>query len=171
MAKAGALICLLIVSVDVVAGTFGIKAEINSNKVTHTRLRGSSSSACKGPSHEAFKSGLVAATLQAIAHIAVNLLWGCMCMCFSEELERSAFNLRLWFACLILSWIVVAIGFPMLVIGMLANSKSEGSCGITHSHFLLIGGVLCFAHGLCCIAQYVSAPVTIGHEATNNVYP
>lgn len=36
MAKAGALICLLIVSVDVVAGTFGIKAEINSNKVQIT---------------------------------------------------------------------------------------------------------------------------------------
>ncbi|XP_031249858.1 uncharacterized protein LOC116107709 [Pistacia vera] len=167
MGRAGALICLIIVAVDVVAGTFGIKAEINSKKVTHMRLRSSSNYGCKERSHEAFKLGLVAATLQAISHIAANLLGGCMCICCTEELERSASNRQLWFACLILSWIVVAIGFPMLIIGMLENSKSEGSCGIIHSHFLLTGGLLCFVHGFFCIALYVSAAVSFGHESSN----
>ncbi|KAJ0103665.1 hypothetical protein Patl1_04401 [Pistacia atlantica] len=92
MGRAGALICLIIVAVDVVAGTFGIKAEINSNKVTHMRLRSSSNYGCKERSHEAFKLGLVAATLQAISHIAANLLGGCMCICCTEELERSGFQ-------------------------------------------------------------------------------
>ncbi|KAL5802645.1 hypothetical protein ACOSQ4_030950 [Xanthoceras sorbifolium] len=156
MTKVGVLVCLVIVAMDAVAGILGIKAEVAKNKVTvHMRL--TRNSGCKEPSPEAFKLGLAAAVLQALAHIVANLLGGCMCICCTEELERSAVNRQLWFACLILSWIVVAIGFPMLVIGMLENSKSRESCGILHNHFLLIGGLFCFLHSLFCIAFYVSA--------------
>lgn len=53
---------------------------------------------------EVFKLGLAAAALQAVAHIVANLLGGFMCICCTEELERSTANRQLWFASLALSW-------------------------------------------------------------------
>ncbi|KAK9269026.1 hypothetical protein L1049_000794 [Liquidambar formosana] len=164
MAKIGVFVCLLIVVIDVVAGILSIEEEIAQNKVKHMRLR---SSACKEPSHDAFKLGLAAAALLALAHITTNLLGGCMCICSPEEIEKSSIHRQLSFSCLIFSWITVAIGFPMLIIGMLENSKSRGSCGITHHHFLSIGGILCFVHGLFCIAFYIAATASIKVENTN----
>lgn len=57
--------------------------------------------------------------------------------------------------------IVLAVGLSMLVIGTSSNHKSRGSCGFTHHHFLSIGGILCFVHGLFSVAYYASATASI----------
>ncbi|KAK3199447.1 hypothetical protein Dsin_022862 [Dipteronia sinensis] len=102
MTKVGILVCLVIVAMDDVAGILGIKAEVAKNKVIH--MRQMRSFGCKEPSPEAFKLGLAAALLQALAHITANLLGGCTCICCTEDLERSASNRQFLFTCLILSW-------------------------------------------------------------------
>ncbi|GLU23536.1 hypothetical protein SLE2022_395340 [Rubroshorea leprosula] len=157
MAKICAFICVLIVAIDVTAGVLSIEAEMGKDRVRYKRLNDFE---CQEPYDRAFKFGLAAATLLGLAHITENLVGGCMCMCFTEELERSSFNRQLWFTCIIVSWIVVAIGFPTLVVGMLENSKSKGSCWTLPHHFLFIGGICCFIHGLLCVAFYVSASVS-----------
>lgn len=58
---------------------------------------------------------------------------------------------------MLLSRIVLAVGLSMLVMGTSTNHKSSGSCGFTHHHFLSIGGILCFVHGLFSVGYYVSA--------------
>ncbi|TXG67337.1 hypothetical protein EZV62_008612 [Acer yangbiense] len=167
MTKVGVLVCLVIVVMDAVAGILGIKAEVAKNKVIH--MRQMKNSGCKETSPEAYKLGLAAAALQALTHIIANLLGGCMCICCTEDLERSAANRQFLFTCLVLSWIVVAIGFPMLIIGMLQNSKSKESCEILHNHFLLIGGIFCFLHSLLCIAFYVSTNFRFKNETNNTL--
>ncbi|GKV45767.1 hypothetical protein SLEP1_g52814 [Rubroshorea leprosula] len=157
MANICSFVCVLIVAVDVAAGVLSIEAEIAKDEVTHKRLKDFK---CEEPNDRAFKFGLAAATLLGLAHITEDLVGGCMCMCFTEELERSSSSRQLWFACIIVSWIVVAIGFPTLVVGMLENSKSKGSCWTLPHHFLFIGGICCFIHGLLCVAFYVSASVS-----------
>ncbi|GLT83481.1 hypothetical protein SLE2022_017690 [Rubroshorea leprosula] len=154
MANVYAFVCVLTVAVDVAAGVLSIQAEIAKDEVAYRRLEDFE---CQEPNNRAFKLGLAAATLLALAHITANLLGGCMCLCFSEELERSSSSRQLWFACIIVSWIVVAIGFPTLVMGMLENSKSKWSCRVLHHHFLFIGGIFCFIHGLLTVAFYVFA--------------
>ncbi|GKV45768.1 hypothetical protein SLEP1_g52815 [Rubroshorea leprosula] len=157
MANICAFVCVLIVAVDIAAGVLSIEAEIAKDEVTHKRLKDFK---CEEPNDRAFKLGLAASTLLGLSHIIENLVGGCMCLCFTEELERSSSSRQLWFACIIVSWIVVAIGFPLLVMGMLENSKLKGSCRILHHHFLFIGGITCFVHGLLSAAFYVSASVS-----------
>ena len=54
---------------------------------------------CKESNRDAFKLGLAAAVLLALAHVTSNLLSGCMCTGFMEELERSSSTkLKIWFA-------------------------------------------------------------------------
>ncbi|XP_010241029.1 PREDICTED: uncharacterized protein LOC104585750 [Nelumbo nucifera] len=156
-----ALICLLIMAMDITAGILGIQAEIDQNKEKHIRLW---IFECRNPSYEAFKLGLVAAALLALAHVLANLIGGCVCICSQMELETASANKQLAVGCLILSWIIVGVGFLMLIIGTMANLKSRRSCGISHHHFLSIGGVLCFVHGLFCTAYYVSAAAAIKEE-------
>ncbi|KAF8409466.1 hypothetical protein HHK36_005542 [Tetracentron sinense] len=160
----GVFVCLLIVAMDIIAGILGIQAEITQNKVKHLRLW---IFECREPSHEAFKLGLAAASILALAHVIANLLGGCICICSKEEFQRSSANKQLSVACLIFSWIILAVGFSMLIIGTLANSKNRRSCGISHHRFLSTGGILCFVHGLFCTAYYVSATATIGEEKMN----
>lgn len=157
----GVFVCLLIVALDVTAGILGIEAESAQNKVKHMRLW---IFECRDPSHGAFKLGLAAAALLAIAHVISNLLGGCMCICSQEELQKASANRQLSLACLIFSWIILAVGFAALVIGTLANNKSRASCGFSHHHFLSIGGILCFVHALFCVAYYVSANATHSEE-------
>ncbi|KAJ1382489.1 hypothetical protein SESBI_44214 [Sesbania bispinosa] len=156
--EAGIFLCLLIVIMDVTAGILGIEAEIAQNKVKHLRLW---LFECRDPSHKAFMLGLGAAVLLALAHVVANLLGGCNCLCSQQDLEKAPPNRQLSMACLILTWIVLAVGLSMLVIGTSSNNKSRGSCGFTHHHFLSIGGILCFVHGLFCVAYYVSATASI----------
>ncbi|KAK4577376.1 hypothetical protein RGQ29_027753 [Quercus rubra] len=159
MAKiVGAFICLLIVVMDVMAGILGIEAEIEQNKVKHLRLW---IFECKEPSEQAFKLGLGAAALLALAHVIANLLGGCNCICSQEELEKASPSRQLSVACLIFTWIIFAVGLSMLVIGTLSNRKSRASCGFTHHHFLSIGGILCFVHGLFSVSFYVSTTANL----------
>ncbi|XWS39550.1 hypothetical protein CRYUN_Cryun18bG0064900 [Craigia yunnanensis] len=111
----------------------------------------------RDPSHDAFKLALGAAALLTLAHVLANLLGGCMCVCSQEEFQRASPNRQLSVACLIFTWIILAVGLSTLVIGILSNNKSRASYGFTHHHFLSIGGILCFVHGLFSVAYYVSA--------------
>uniref|UniRef100_A0A5B7BBJ7 Uncharacterized protein n=1 Tax=Davidia involucrata TaxID=16924 RepID=A0A5B7BBJ7_DAVIN len=155
MAKmVGVLVCLLIVAMDIGAGILGIKAEAAQNQVKHLRLW---IFECKDPSHKAFMLGLVAAALLGIAHVLANLLGGCTNICSQEEFQKASPNKQLSLACLIFTWVILAVGLSMLVIGTISNNKSRASCGFTHHHFLSIGGILCFVHSLFCVAYYVSA--------------
>ncbi|XP_022735560.1 uncharacterized protein LOC111288867 [Durio zibethinus] len=167
MAKAGVFVCLVIVIVDVAAGILSIEAEMTKNKVT--RYMSLKSFECQEPNDQAFKLGLAAATLLALSHVTANLLGGYMCICCTEELERSTASRQSWFGCLVLSWIVVAVGFPTLVMGMLENSKSKGSCQVLHHHFLFVGGILCFIHGLLSVAFYVSVSVTFERGSSHGL--
>ncbi|TKY48775.1 hypothetical protein E2542_SST26197 [Spatholobus suberectus] len=151
---AGIFLCLLLVIMDITAGILGIEAEIAQNKVKHLRLW---IFECKDPSHKAFMLGLIAAVLLALAHVIVNLLGGFNCLWSQQEVDKASPNRQLSMASLILTWIVLAVGLSMLVIGTSSNKKSRGSCGFTHHHFLSIGGILCFVHGLVSVVYYVSA--------------
>ncbi|KAK8558867.1 hypothetical protein V6N12_042159 [Hibiscus sabdariffa] len=112
---------------------------------------------CRDPSRDAFKLALGAAALLTLAHVLANLLGGCMCVCSQEEFHRSSANTQLSVACFIFTWIILVVGLSTLVIGILSNEKSKASCGLTHHHFLSIGGIVCFVHGLFSVAYYVSA--------------
>ncbi|XP_059452266.1 protein VASCULATURE COMPLEXITY AND CONNECTIVITY-like [Corylus avellana] len=149
----GSFICLLIVAMDIMAGILGIEAEVAQNKVKQLRLF---IFECKEPSSQAFKLGFAAATLLGLAHVIANLLGGCNCICSQEELEKASPSRQLSLACLFFTWIILAVGLSMLVIGTLSNHKSRASCGFSHPHFLSIGGVLCFVHGLFSVAYYIS---------------
>ncbi|GMY31523.1 protein VASCULATURE COMPLEXITY AND CONNECTIVITY-like [Fagus crenata] len=155
MAKILVLVCLVLVAMDVVAGILSIEAEFAKNKVTRMRLR---TIECKESNRDAFKLGLAAAVLLALAHVTSILLSGCICTSFMEELERSSSTKRK-------IWIIVAIGLPTLIMGILEDSTSRGSCQLLHHHFGFIGGISCFLHGLLsvlCIASYLSATLNFG---------
>ncbi|OWM91361.1 uncharacterized protein LOC116202918 [Punica granatum] len=155
--NAGFLVCLLIMAMDVVAGILGIEAEIAQNKVKHLKVW---IFECRDPSYQAFKLGLAAAVLLAVAHAIGNLLGGCICIWSKKDLDNTSANKQLAVASLIFSWIILAVAFSMLIVGAISNSKSRRSCGISHHRLLSIGGILCFIHGLFTIAYYVSARAT-----------
>ncbi|XP_021651071.1 protein VASCULATURE COMPLEXITY AND CONNECTIVITY isoform X2 [Hevea brasiliensis] len=122
---------------------------------------------CRETKGDGFRLGVAATALLAVAHLAANLHGGFMCICCMEQLERSPSNRQLWFACLVFSWIVAAIGFPMLITGTLEISKSRGSCTALHSHFLSTGGIFCFVHALFCILLFVCASISFGNRMVN----
>lgn len=158
MAKAfGIFACFLIVALDVVAGILGIKAEAAQNQEKHLKLW---IFECKEPSHDAFVMGLAAASLLGIAHVLANLLGGCS-VCTSDEVQKASPSRQLSIACLIFTWIILAVGLSMLVIGTMSNNKSRASCGFTHHHFLSIGGILCMVHSLFSVAYYVTATANL----------
>lgn len=157
----GILVCMLVVAMDVAAGFLGIQAEIAQNKVKHLRLW---IFECREPSEDAFKLGLAAAGILVLAHVIANLLGGCACICSQEDLQRASPHRQLSVACFLFSWIILAAGLSMLGIGTLSNNKSRTSCGFTHHHFFSFGGILCFVHGLFCVAYYVSATAAVSEE-------
>ncbi|KAL6992700.1 Protein DESIGUAL 2 [Sarracenia purpurea var. burkii] len=88
----GLIVCLLIMIMDIVAGILGIEAEAAQNKVKHVRVW---IFECREPSHRAFKLGLAAAVLLALAHAISNLLGGCICIWSKDELGRASANKQL----------------------------------------------------------------------------
>ncbi|XP_021293970.1 uncharacterized protein LOC110423880 [Herrania umbratica] len=160
----GFVVCLLIMAMDITAGILGIQAEIAENKVKHLRMW---IFECRDPSFQAFKLGLTAAVLLGLAHVIGNILGGCVCIWTKEDLDRASANKQLAVASLIFSWITLAVGFSMLIIGTLSNSKSRKTCGISHHRLFSIGGILCFIHGLFTVAYYVSATAAAREERTN----
>ncbi|KAM7492319.1 hypothetical protein LguiA_035240 [Lonicera macranthoides] len=162
MAKmVGVFTCLFIMTLDIIAGILGIKAEAVQNQQKHVRLW---LFECKDPSQEAYRLALAAATLLGVAHVLANLLGGCN-VCTRDEIEKATPNRQLSFACLFFTWIILAIGFSMLVTGIISNKKSRASCGFTHNHFLSIGGILCFVHGFFSVTYYITA--TAAHSLTH----
>ncbi|PSS10335.1 Fluoride ion transporter CrcB like [Actinidia chinensis var. chinensis] len=162
MAKnTGPVVCLLILVMDIVAGILAIEAEIAQNKVKHLTVWVLE---CRDPSYEAFKLGLAAAVLLALAHTIANLLGGCICAWSKEELGKASANKQLAVASLVFSWILLAVAFSMLIIGTLSNSSSRKSCGIADNRLLSLGGILCFIHGLFIVAYYVSATAVAREE-------
>ncbi|EYU43098.1 hypothetical protein ABFS82_08G113800 [Erythranthe guttata] len=154
MGKAiGILACFLIVALDVTAGILGIKAEAAQNQEKHLRLW---IFECKEPSHDAFVLGLAAAILLGLAHVIANLIGGCN-ICNREDLRNASPSNKLSLACLVFTWIIVAVGMSMLVIGTISNKKSRASCGFTHHHFLSTGGILCMVHAVFSVAYYVTS--------------
>ncbi|KDP20824.1 hypothetical protein JCGZ_21295 [Jatropha curcas] len=148
-------------AMDIAAGILGIEAEIAQNKVKHLRMW---IFECRDPSYQAFKLGLAAAVLMVLAHVIANLFGGCICMWSKEDFSKASANKQLAVTSLIFSWIILAIGFSMLIIGTMANSRSRKSCGISHHRVLSIGGILCFIHGLFVVAYYVSATAAAREE-------
>ncbi|XP_070662131.1 protein DESIGUAL 2-like isoform X2 [Malus domestica] len=158
------LICLSVLIMDVVAGILGIQAEIAQNKVHHLKVW---IFECKDPSYQAFKLGLAAAVILAVAHVIGNLLGGCICISSKEDYQKATANKQLAIASLILSClkstlcrITLAVAFSLLIAGAMSNRKSRKSCGLSHHRVLSIGGILCFFHGLFIIAYYASAKAT-----------
>ncbi|KAI5656874.1 hypothetical protein M9H77_25667 [Catharanthus roseus] len=161
----GYLVCLLIIVLDMTAGILGIQAEIAQNKVNNLRVW---IFECRDPSYEAFKLGLAATVLLSLAHVIANMLSGCVCIWSKEELDHSTNNKQLAAASLVLSWVILAIAFALLMGGTLSNSRSRRNCGIAHHRLLSIGGILCFIHGLFAVAYYISATAVIQEEKKLN---
>ncbi|KAL2524614.1 Protein of unknown function (DUF1218) [Abeliophyllum distichum] len=153
----GIFACLLIVALDVAAGIIGIKADMAQNQEKHLRLW---IFECKEPSHEAYLLGLAASGLLCIAHVIANLVGGCN-LCTQEDIQKASPSRQLSMACLVLTWVIMVIGLSMLVIGTLSNRKSRASCGLTHHHFLSIGGVVCMVHSLFSVGYYVTVTAAL----------
>ncbi|KAF3319937.1 hypothetical protein FCM35_KLT21798 [Carex littledalei] len=155
MAKVEAVIvCILIVLMDVVAGILGLQAEKAQNHGRHLKVLFIE---CKEPVHLAYRLGIAAAVLLALSHVIANLLGGCTCICSRDVLRGSTANRRMAAITLVISWLILAVGLALLIIGALSNSKSRATCGLPHHNFLSIGGILCFIHGIFCLAYFVSA--------------
>ncbi|KAL9243850.1 hypothetical protein vseg_017689 [Gypsophila vaccaria] len=155
MAKIGGFfVCLVVILLDIGAGICGIEAEMAADKMKHLKLW---IFECRDPSHTAFKYGVAAAGLMGVAHLIANLFGGCLCFSSQAQFQKSAPSRQFSTACLFFSWIILAVGEFMLIVGTLSNEKARASCGFTHHHMLSIGGILCFVHGLFAVAYYLSA--------------
>lgn len=121
----GLLVCLLVMMMDVVAGILGIEAELAQNKVIVTYIYTSKIQQanannialckqvdhlkvwifeCRDPSHKAFKLGLSAAIILALAHTIGNLFGGCFCLWSTQDFNNASANKKLAFGSLLLSW-------------------------------------------------------------------
>ncbi|GAB2277867.1 hypothetical protein Dimus_012569 [Dionaea muscipula] len=136
MSSSVILIFSLIVAMDIAAGILSIEADISQK--------------CKSTSNGgAVLLGVAASLALGVAHFMANLMGGCLCVSSIDELENSRYRRRILFACLIMSWCVVAFGLPMMIIGTVANLESSKLCDMSHHH-MLIGCLCCFVHALLC---------------------
>ncbi|XP_057538379.1 protein DESIGUAL 2-like [Amaranthus tricolor] len=159
--RMGPVICLLIMIMDIVAGILGIEAQVAQNKMKFMRAW---IFECREPSYEAYKLGLAACILLALAHVIANVLGGCVCVSSREEYTRSSSNKQIAAASLVFSWIILLVAFSLLVLGTVSNSRSRQTCGFSHNHLFVIGGILCFVHGLFLVAYYVGASAARAEE-------
>jgi hypothetical protein len=60
------------------------------------------------------------------------------------------------------------VGFSLLLAGALANAKTKATCGFGHRHFLSVGGILCFVHGIVSVAYYINTSTA---SAWEGAYP
>ncbi|KAI3698071.1 hypothetical protein L6452_31183 [Arctium lappa] len=159
------VVCFLIILMDLIAGILGIQAEEAQNKVQNLRVWVIE---CRDPSYKAFKLGFAAVVLLAFAHAIANLHGGCHCVWSQEELNKVSRNMRFAVASLILSWITLVIGFSMLIAGVMVNSSSRKSCGISHHRYLSIGGIACIIHAMFAVCYYISATIVEKEEKKLN---
>ncbi|KAL9243540.1 hypothetical protein vseg_017415 [Gypsophila vaccaria] len=159
--RIGPLVCLLLLVMDIVAGILSIQAQVTQNKERYMRVWVFE---CRQPSYEAYKLGLTACILLALAHVFANVLGGCVCIRSQEEWVRSSYNRQVAAGSLIFSWIILFIAFPLLVLGTVSNSRSRQTCGFSHKNFFIVGGILCFVHGLFLVAYYVGSSASAAEE-------
>uniref|UniRef100_A0A9I9CES6 Transmembrane protein n=1 Tax=Cucumis melo TaxID=3656 RepID=A0A9I9CES6_CUCME len=134
----GFLVCILVMVIDVVAGLLGIEAEKAQNRVVLESLSISVGECSRKPRDDAFSRGLAAAILLGLAHVIATVLGGCK--------------------------ITLGIGFSLLMAATMDNSKWKNSCEISSHGLFLGGGIVCFLHGLCTVAYYVSATAAYREE-------
>ncbi|KAJ8437884.1 hypothetical protein Cgig2_031400 [Carnegiea gigantea] len=157
----GPLICIFFMVMDIIAGILSIQADVAQNREKHIRVW---IFECRQPSLEAYKLGLAACVLLAMAHVLANVLGGCVCIRSREEYYQSSPNRQLAAGSLILSWFVLSIAFSLLVVGTVANARPENTCGFSHRHVFVVGGILCFIHGFFLVAYYVGATASAAEE-------
>ncbi|KAK9056366.1 hypothetical protein SSX86_027456 [Deinandra increscens subsp. villosa] len=158
-------VCLLIIVMDLTAGILGIQAEVAQNKVQNLKTW---IFECRDPSYQAFKLGFVALVLLVFAHAIANLFGGCHVVWSKPELDRATSNKQLAMSTLILSWITLVIGFWMLIAGVLANTSSRTSCGVSDHRYLSIGGIACIIHGMFAVSYYIAATAVEKEEKNLN---
>ncbi|KAM7255201.1 hypothetical protein ACFE04_020442 [Oxalis oulophora] len=147
MKNTGFVVCLLIMVLNIAAGILGLRADKAQNKVTHVDLEFVE---CIPASHRAYTRGLAATILVSISYAMANFLGGYVSIARDQSSIKSPNNRKLAAASLVLSWIVFATAFTLLLVATLANQNSDKSCGISHSHrhYFEIGGSMCFVHGI-----------------------
>ncbi|KAG2259955.1 hypothetical protein Bca52824_079249 [Brassica carinata] len=136
------LISVLIICADISAGVLGIEAEIDQSKRHHHDRQ----QHCRNPSSGAFAEGVAAIVLLSIVHVTAN-----------QDIKRATANKILAVAFLVLSWIFFAVSYSTLMVGTLANSRSNRYCSLRSRWLFLIGGIFCLSHGVVTSAYYVSA--------------
>lgn len=161
MKAAGALVCISVVVLDVVAGILGIQGEIAQNEVRGYRYLVFE---CSEPSPSAFRLGLAAACLLLIAHFIANVSGGCILFASRDDMQQSPLNKQVAVVCLLFSWTLLIVGFGLLILGAMYNSRSRASCSITRHNFLAIGGIVCFIHAASAVAYYVAATAITSEE-------
>uniref|UniRef100_A0A0E0AL24 PGG domain-containing protein n=1 Tax=Oryza glumipatula TaxID=40148 RepID=A0A0E0AL24_9ORYZ len=147
------VVCLLIIAMDVVAGVLGIHAEKAQNQGRRLRILFIE---CRQPVRHAYELGVAAAAVLAASHAIANVVGGCSCACSRDR--RATPNRQMASFALVISWIVLVVGLALLILGALPNAERKAAkCGLPRHHFLSIGGILCFVHGLFCLVYYASA--------------
>lgn len=148
------LLCIFVVALDVAAGILGIHAYMSQNQVKHVRFLFFE---CREPSHQAFQLGVAAASVLLIAHMIANIAGGCICYGSREDLRSSPVNKQIAGISLLLAWILLAVGFGLLILGAMSNNHSRDTCSVSRHKFLWMGGVVCFIHGAIIAAYYIAA--------------
>ncbi|KAL0732654.1 hypothetical protein Bca4012_008863 [Brassica carinata] len=148
------LISVLIICADISAGVLGIEAEIDQSKQRHHHDR---QQHCRNPSSGAFAEGVAAIVLLSIVHVTANVLGGYAYIRSKQDIKRATANKILAVAFLVLSWIFFAVSYSTLMVGTLANSRSNRYCSLRSRWLFLIGGIFCLSHGVVTSAYYVSA--------------
>jgi len=161
MKSAGALVCISVVVLDVVAGILGIQGEMAQNEVRGVRYLVFE---CREPSHSAFRLGIAAACLMLIAHFTANIGGGCIFFASRDDIQQSPLNKQVAGVCLLFFWTLLVVGFGLLILGAISNSRSREFCSITRHNFLAIGGIVCFIHAASGVAYYVAATAITSEE-------
>ncbi|XP_015886104.3 protein VASCULATURE COMPLEXITY AND CONNECTIVITY [Ziziphus jujuba] len=157
-----ALVCLLIMGIDIGAGLLGILAQIEEKKVHSTGWIPE----CRHLDHRALMLGFGAAALLAFSHVISHLSDGYICTCSKKgHKNETSSNKQLTMVFLFLSWISFGFGFSLLLVGTLANLKLRRQCIFADHHFLSEGVSFCFLHGFLAAIYYkLAADATIQEQ-------
>ncbi|GLJ15682.1 hypothetical protein SUGI_0257950 [Cryptomeria japonica] len=146
----GALACILVVLLDVIAGILSLQGELAQDKVKYFR---SLTFKCKVASNAAFWHGVAAAALLLVAHIIANVSGGCICFASKpHHHQHSSLHKQVAAAFLLLSWVLFIVGLGLLIVGAVSNSKSNEFCSLTKHKLLAIGGLVAFIHAIASVA-------------------
>ncbi|KAL1555554.1 protein DESIGUAL 3-like [Salvia divinorum] len=148
----GFFVCFLILALDTTATVFGWRAQYAQELVQQMKLW---KVEYKKPCQVAYALGLAAACLLVISHVLANFVGGYSAWTRVVGNEEASSTRSLSTACLVFTWVFLAFGLWMLGNGVLSIRKSRASCGLSHHHYLNMGGLLCIFHAISSCA-YVS---------------